>query len=206
MADYPILKLISLTPYEPQRRYSRRVHQTNIAVEKWRARLGFPTIEVTKATLAHNTNMVQTLQAETREHMRNYYKTRVWSLRPRRIDGVMYSGTLFSNITSIRGFECFQLFTYKYSKFERIELMKREENVPEAYEDVIRSVSKPNKTVTDNAAVLIGIRWTSINCIYFIETGLTIHHHQHYKYAEVIGDFFKLAVIKLFHKTPHSPL
>ena len=86
--------------------------------------MGLPTIEVTKATLVHNTNMVQTLQAETREHTRNHYKTRVWALRPRRIDDIMYSDTFFSNIISIRGYVCFQLFAYKYSTFERIELMK----------------------------------------------------------------------------------
>ena len=67
------------------------------------------------------------------------------ALRPRRIDDVMYSDTLFSNMTSIRGLKYFQLFAYKYSKFERIELMKRESNTPEAYEDMIRSVGAPKK-------------------------------------------------------------
>ena len=112
------------------------------------------TIEVTKATLSHNTNIVHTLQAETREYMRNHYKTRVWALRPRIIDDGMYSDTFFSNITSIRGYNFFQLFAYKYSKFERIELMKRKVNAPESYDDVIRLVGAPNKTVADNAAIL----------------------------------------------------
>ena len=206
LAKYPTIKLTSSKPYEPQRRYSRRVHQTNIDVEQCMARLGFPTIEVAKTALAYNSNMVQTLQAKTREYTRNHYKTKVWALRPRRIDDVMYSDTFFSNITSIRGFKCFQLFTYKYSKFERIELMKRKANAPEAYEDVIRSVGAPNKTVTDNAVVLTGLRWTRINCIYCIETDLTIPHHQHQNYAEGISGCFKLAVIKLFHNTPHAPL
>ena len=61
LAKYPIRKLPSSMTYEPQRRYYRRAHQPNIDIERWRVRLGFPTIEVTKATLAHNTNMVQTL-------------------------------------------------------------------------------------------------------------------------------------------------
>ena len=124
LSNYPIIKLTSSTIYEPQHRYSRRVHQPNIDIEQWRSRLGFLTIEVTKATLAHNINMVQTLQAEIREFMRNHYKTRVCAFRPRRIDDVMYSDTFFSNITSIRGYTFFQLFAYKYSKFKRIELMK----------------------------------------------------------------------------------
>ena len=33
--------------------------------------LGFPTIEVTKATLAHNTNVAHTLQTEKRVYERN---------------------------------------------------------------------------------------------------------------------------------------
>ena len=68
----------------------------------------FPTIEVTKAILSHNKNMVQTLQAETREYTRKYYKTKIWALRPHIIDDVMYSDTLIYNITSIRCFKRFQ--------------------------------------------------------------------------------------------------
>ena len=75
--------------------------------------------------------------------MINHYKNRVWALIPRRIDDSMYSDILFSNVTSIRGFECFQLFSYKYSKFEIIELMNQEVNTPESYEDVIISVGVP---------------------------------------------------------------
>ena len=138
--------------------------------------------------------------------MRNRYKTRVWAIRTCRIDDIIYSDTLFSNVTSIRGFKRFQLFSYKYSKIERIELMKREENSPEAYENVTRSVGVPNKTVSANDAVLTGLIWKSINCRYCIETGLTIHHRQHQNYTEGTGGLFKLVVIKLFHNTPHAPL
>ena len=99
----------------------------------------------------------------------------------------------------------FQLFAYKYFKFERIDLIKREANTPEAYEDVIRSVGAPKKTITGNAAVITGLQWTSINRRYCIETGLTISHYQHQKYAEDIGACFKLSVIKLFHNTHHAP-
>ena len=68
--------------------------------------------------------------------------------------------------------------------------MKREENAPEAYEDVIRSAGAPNKTVTDNATGFTGIRWKSINHRYCIETGLAIPHRQHQYYAEGIGGCF----------------
>ena len=101
--------------------------------------MGFPTIKVTKANLANKTNMVQTLPAETRKYMTKYYKTRVWALRLRRIDDAMYSATFFSNITSTRSYNFFRLFAYKYSTLERIELMRREDNAPDAYEYVLRA-------------------------------------------------------------------
>ena len=42
------------------------------------------------------------------------------------------------------------MFAYKQYKYDRLVEMKREANVPEAYEDITRSVGVPNKTVTDN--------------------------------------------------------
>ena len=54
--------------------------------------------------------------------------------------------------------------------------------------------------------VLIELRWTRINHRYCIDTDLKIFYHQHQNYAEGIGDYFKLAVINLFHNTPHTPL
>ena len=84
--------------------------------------------------------------------------------------------------------------------------MHRETHSPEAYEDVIKSVGAPNKTVTNNDAVLTVLKWTSINHRYCIKTGLTNPHHQHQNYAEGIGGCFKLVGIKMFHNTPRAPL
>ena len=124
--------------------------------------------------------------------MRDHYKTRVWALRPHRIDDVMYSNTFFSSVCFIRGFKCFQLFAFKVSKFERLTLMRREAQAPEIYEDYIRTVGAPNKTVTDNAKVLTGNRWTYINHKYCIETDLMVPHHQHQNYSEGVGGYIKL--------------
>lgn len=84
--------------------------------------------------------------------------------------------------------------------------MRREANAPAAYEDFIRTVGAPNKTVTDNAQVLSGVKWTNINRKYCIETGLTVPHHQHQNYSEGVGGNFKFAILKLFHNTPHATL
>ena len=87
-----------------------------------------------------------------------------------------HSSHLYAQLGAIKKF---QLFTFKHSKSDRIHLMRREANAPEAYEDTIRTIGAPNKTVTDNAKVLIGHKWTSINRKYCIESGLTIPYHQH---------------------------
>ena len=116
--------------------------------------------------------------------MRDHYRTRAWILRPCRINDVIYSDTYFSSICSIRGYNCYQLFVFKYSKFDRIHLMRREVSDPEAYEDTIRTIGAPNKTVTDNTKELTGIKWTSINRKYCIESGVTVPHRQHQNYSE----------------------
>ena len=207
LTSYPIVELTSDLPYLPQRRYSRRAPcDISPDVVTWRARLGYPTFECTKATMLHCTSFVKTLQAETREYMRDHYKTRVFATRPRRINDVCYSDTFFSSLRSIRGYKCFQLFAFKLSKFDKVILMKREACAPTAYEDLIRSIGAPNKTVTDNASVLTGVTWTNINRKYCIETGLTVPHHQHQNYSEGVGGNFKFAVLKLLHNTPHAPL
>ena len=48
------------------------------------------------------------------------------------------------------------MFAFKYSKYNKSVLMKREANAPDAYEYLIRSVGHHNKTVTDNSQVLTG--------------------------------------------------
>ena len=84
--------------------------------------------------------------------------------------------------------------------------MQRESEAPNTYEDLIRNVGAPNKMVTDNAKVLTGTKWTSISRKYCVATGLTVPDHQHQNFAENCGGNFKLALLRLFHYTPHAPL
>ena len=81
LTKYPIYELTSSRLYEPQHRYDTRRVSTkpSVTVEEWRACLGFPTLATTKSTLQNTTQMVSTLQSETRDYMRDHYKTRVWA-------------------------------------------------------------------------------------------------------------------------------
>ena len=58
------------------------------------------------------------------------------------------------------------MFAYERSKFERVELMSRENNACDAYEDVIGVVGSSNNKVTDNTTILKGLIWTGVNRIY----------------------------------------
>ena len=102
-ANYQIVELTSSQPFEPVlRRTSTRLQkQDSGEISTWRANLGYPTYEVTRDTLANTTQMVKTLQSETREYLQDYHKTRIHALCPLQIDDVMYSDTFFASITSI---------------------------------------------------------------------------------------------------------
>ena len=147
--------------------------------------MGYPTFETTRATLTTTTHITSVLQAESREYLRDYYKTRAWCLRLGRINDVMYSNVFFSSIISARNFSYFQLFAFKASKFTKIKLMSRERQALEKYEDIIRHYGAPNRAITDNAKVYTGKWWTKINHKYCIETGLSVPHHQHHNFAKV---------------------
>ena len=113
-------------------------------------------MEIMLDTLDNTTNMIKTLETKSREYMWDHYKNRIWDLRPRRIDHVYYSDTLFSSIVSIRDYKCFQTFAFKRSTLECGKLMKRETQAHTVYEDVICEVGAPNKMMTDNANVCKG--------------------------------------------------
>ena len=84
--------------------------------------------------------------------------------------------------------------------------MCRESQVPETYGDIIKEHGAHNKTVTNNDKVCTGKRWTSINHMFCIETGLSVPHHQHQHYSEGGGGNLKIRILKLFHNTSHAPL
>ena len=115
LCKYPTFTLTSERQYEPQQRLvTRCLKQTKGKdIDKWRARLGFPTFDTTTSTLENTTQYVQILEAESREYMRDYYRTRAYALQPKRINDVLFSDTFFPQIRSIRGYKAFQMFAYK---------------------------------------------------------------------------------------------
>ena len=153
--------------------------------------------------MANSSQMITTLQAETIE-----YSLQAWAhpLRPLCINETLFSDMFYSGIVSIRGYKCFQMFAYKKSQMDVVQLMKREKEAVEKYEDTIIKFSAPTKTVTDNARVMTSNAWRTVNHKYSIQTGFTVPYQQQQNYAESRGGNFKFAVCKLMHMTPHSPI
>ena len=86
-----IYELTSPQPYNPQQnhRLKRGSNNLEVNVKEWRAILGIPTYGVAHSTLSNTTQMVKTLQAESKECLRDYYTTQVWALRLYRINNVI---------------------------------------------------------------------------------------------------------------------
>ena len=208
LRKYPHIELTSSRIYEPivRKNTVRRRSRESPDVAKWRENLGYPTFTTTEDTLANTSQMVTTLQSETREYMRDSLQARAYPLRPHRINDTLFSDTFYSGIVSIRGYKCFQMFAYKKSQMDVVQLMKREKEAIEKYEDTIIEYGAPTKTVTDNAQVMTGKGWRTVNRKYCIQTGKTVPYQQQQNYAESRGGNFKFAVCKLMHMTPHSPV
>ncbi|GFH49047.1 hypothetical protein CTEN210_05523 [Chaetoceros tenuissimus] len=166
---------------------SRRRPVSEPTVEEWRANLGFPSVEVTKHTLRNTTQLLKTMEMETREYMRDYKQSRTTVLKPYRIKDVLYTDTFFSTIKSVRGHTCFQMFALKRSMYTKSVPMKAERFVYDAYRDFIVNVGAPVATVSDNAQVYTSAQWKEINRTYLIQTRFTITYHQSSNFAELIG-------------------
>ena len=108
---YPSVVLTSPGAYEPQhRRFLHPVVPTQVNIEQWRKRLGYPTFDITKRTLVESTTQfVNSVKAETREFMRDHRASRLLMLRPLQINDTCFHDVFFSSVTSIRRYTCFLL-------------------------------------------------------------------------------------------------
>ena len=107
--NLPKFLLTNELPYLPQRSVAARnvkIRKVD-TINKWRAQLGHPTYTTTSAPLNNTTQLVQTLQVESREYMRDYYKTRAWALDPNRINDILFSDTFSCQFYLLEGMNLF---------------------------------------------------------------------------------------------------
>lgn len=119
----------------------RRRPVSEPTIENWQANLGYLSMEVTKQTLKNTTQLLKTMEMETREYMHDYKQSRTRSLKPYLIKDVLFE--------SVRGHTCFQMFALKHSMYSTATPMKAEKFAYDAYRDFIVNVGAPVATVKD---------------------------------------------------------
>ena len=200
IATYPRLELTSPILYNPKRIYTRRRNTTvSPDMDAWRANLGYPTMEVTKKTVENTTQYVSSVEAETREYMRDHRKSRLMALRPHRINDVCFSDTFFSSIVSVRGYTMFQMFSMRDSKYDIPYLMRKESQANEKLRDLFRSVGAPRVMVNDNAKTMTGKAWLDTLRQFCVDGHCSEAYHQNQNLAERRGGDYKTAILKLYH-------
>ena len=75
---------------------------------------------VIKKTLQCTTQLVPSLETETREIMRDYLKSRIPELKLYRVNDTCCVDTFFLSVVSVRGFTNFNLYSYKSSGLDII--------------------------------------------------------------------------------------
>ena len=186
-------------PYEPMAclHSRRRQVDTSSPTVDWKRCLGFIPDHVVAKTLNATTQLVPSVEAETREIMRDHFQTRLPELKVRRVNDVCYVDTFFSSIMSVRGFTCWNLFCFKRTGLDVAYLMRRRAQSPPTLARMITDCGAPRQIKSDNAPEFKGKRW--ITCLeqHSISPVYTEAHHPNQNLAERRGGTLKAAVVHL---------
>ena len=118
-------------PYEPMAQLHSRqrpVQDTNL--DLWARCLGFTPDHVASKTLSATSQLVPTVEAETREMMRDHFQTRLPELKVRYVNYTCYVDTFFLSYTSVRGFLCWNLYCFQRTGLDVAYLMRRRAQGP----------------------------------------------------------------------------
>ena len=187
-AEVSRLPKITLTdgsiPYEPMTRLHSRRRKVSTDLVDWKRRLGFVPDHVVSRTLVATMQMVQSVESETREIMRDHFHTRLPQLKVRRIKDTCYVDTFFSSIPSIRGFTCWNLFCFKRTGLDIVYLMRRRSQSPTTLPKLVTDCGAPTCMKSDNAPEFKGKRWVSYLENLTVESKFTEAHHPNENLAE----------------------
>ena len=188
--------------YEPHlRAHTRRLPSGERTLDDWTRCLAFPPTQVVERTLKATTQLVPCVETETREIMRDHFKTRLPELRHKRIRDTACVDTFKSSIISIRGYRYWTLFAYKESGLDVPFLMRLKSQAPDILEDLFRGYAIPARLHADNAAEFKGKKFQAILRRYLVPATFTEPHHPNQNLAEPRGGALKAATVKLLHMT-----
>jgi hypothetical protein len=193
-------------PYEPFACLrSRRRHANEHDLFEWKRRLGFVPDHVVSRTLCATTQLVKSVESETREIMRDHFQTRLPELKVRRVNDICYVDTFFSSVTSIRGYTCWNLFCFKRTGLDVVYLMRRRSQSPTTLPRMITDCGAPTVLKSDNAPEFKGKRWLSYLESLSVASQYTEAHHPNQNLAERRGGALKAATVHLL-KITGAPL
>ena len=185
------LPLVTLTdgsvPYEPFARLHSRRRPVQADVTDWKRRLGFVPDHVVSRTLSATPQMVQSVESETREIMRDHFQTRLPQLKVRRVNDTCYVDTFFSSVPSVRGFTCWNLFCFKRTGLDTVYLMRRRSQSPTTLPRLVTDCVAPTIMKSDNAPEFKGRRWVSYLESLSVGSEYTEAHHPNQNLAERRG-------------------
>ena len=189
-------------PYKPMARlHSRRRPVQDTDLELWKRCLGFTPDHVVSKTLSATSQLVPTVEAETREMMRDHFQTRLPELKVRRINDTCYVDTFFSSITSVRGFSCWNLYCFQRTGLDVVYLMRRRAQGPTTLPKMVADCGAPAVIKSDNAPEFKGKRWVDYLTSMSIRSEYTEAHHPNENLAERRGGALKAAVVHLMRIT-----
>jgi len=161
--------LLELTSPEPwgmftaqPRRISRDHSFSPAKLSEWKRRLGNVPDAIVLHTLQNSTQLVDSVEAETRSTPRRHYICRLPMLRPRRLNEGFFTDPFFPAETSVRGYNVAQMFRGDKSGFLFVEFTKGKGYAPCTLQNFIRTVGAPAYISSDNALEETGGEWGAI--------------------------------------------
>ena len=193
-------------PYEPPTR-ANTVRATGAQkrsksfMPAWKYRLGFVPDEVVTKTLQATTQMVPTVEAETREYMRDHLLTRLPELKVSRVNDTCCVDTFFSSIASIRGYTCWLQYSYRDSGLDVVFPMRRRNQYFDTLPKLITQCGAPVTMHSDNAPEFKSKRWASYLSVRQVDQSFTEPHHPNQNVCERRGGVLKAIVTHILHVT-----
>ena len=164
--------------YAPLARlHSWRRSVATVDKDAWKRCLGFIPNHVVDKTLSATTQLVPTVESETREIMRDHFQTRLPELKIGRVNNVCCVDTFFSSVPSVRGFTCWNLFCFRRTGLDVVYLMRRRSQGPTTLPKMVSECGAPALIMSDNAPEFKGKRWVDYLLKMTIRSEYTEAHH-----------------------------
>ena len=188
------------TPFEPSIRTNTvRTVTMNSQPHSapWKHQLSFIPDLVVQKTLQATTQLVPTVETESREHTRDHLLTHIPELKHQRINDTACCDTFFSSIPSVQGFTCWTQYSFLRSGLDWVYLMQRRSQYIPTLQQMIMDCGIPHTIHSDNAPEFKSERWTKLTKTYLIKNTYTEAYHPNQNPCECHSGVLKAATSHL---------